>query len=88
MGFGTKNEQRARKNLVDDPLDVVDTLQNVLDTIEEVKGNGKESDFLDSVEAQACDMKIWIEENQIATEAQERTADNWLEAVKRWLPDS
>lgn len=87
MGFGAESERRTRK-LVDEPQDVLDTLQEILDTIEQIRESGKDDDFLDSVEAQACDMTGWIEEKGVATKKQENAAEGWLEAVKKWLPDS
>ena len=86
MKFGISNGRKS-DNLVDDYEEVLEALQEVLDTVEEVRNSGREGDFLDSVEAQACDMKTWIEEREVATKAQERTAANWLEAAKKWLPD-
>lgn len=76
-----------RKNLVDNYTDVIDKLQEVLDVIEQVRDEGNTSDFLDSVEAQACDMKTWIETKKVATENQFTTAENWLDGVNKWLKD-
>ena len=74
---------------VDNYEDVLDTLEKVIETIENDDSDEtvKSADFLEDVQAGAMRMKEWITNNKVATEKQANAANNWLAAVEKCLRD-